>query len=396
MNILFVTPESVNPLCGGIVRITYLLASEFKKRGHICVSAYRKVKGSTQMGGDIFNEEVLLNEGAHVQQYSELLEKHNIQYIIVQGGAASMNQETVYLREAIGQQPRKVLVYFVFHSMPGYELNRLDWSILFKRIFSKSWKQNIKQLFIQTLLPINKSILQKQLQKKYSVPYQMADKVVLLSPSYIDDFNYLACGHDTKKYVAIPNMLTYPVTDNIPTSKKKEVLIVARMDDYSKRIKMALQIWEKIPCSILNEGWHLVIVGDGEDLTSYQKYVQTKGIKNVQFEGLKNPLPYYQDASIFMMTSSIEGWPMTIMEAMQNGCVPIVFDSFKAVYDLIESDKDGLIIPDGGNKLYAKKLEQLMRDEAEREKMARAGLQSCQRFSQERIAEIWLNSFEKL
>ena len=48
MNILFLTPESVDPLCGGIARITYLLASEFKKRGHICVSAYVKEKSDKQ------------------------------------------------------------------------------------------------------------------------------------------------------------------------------------------------------------------------------------------------------------------------------------------------------------------------------------------------------------
>ena len=390
MNILFVTPESVESLCGGIARITYLLASEFKKRGYICVSAFRKVKSDKQIGDDIFSEEILLNDGAHVLQYSEVLEKHNIQYVIVQGGAASMNQETVYLREAIELQSRKILVYFVFHSMPGYELNRLDWSILLKRIFSKSWKQNIKQLFIQTLLPVNKSILQKQLQKKYGVPYQMADKVVLLSPSYIDDFNYLACGHDTKKYVAIPNMLTYPATDNIPSSKKKEVLIVARMDDYSKRIKMALQIWEKMPCRILNEGWHLVIVGDGEDLSYYQKYVQSREIKNVWFEGQKNPLPYYQDASIFMMTSSIEGWPMTLMEAMQNGCVPIAFDNFKAVYDIIDNDKDGVIVSNDNIQIYAEKLDCLMCEEAHREQMAQAGIKKCQKFSQEKVIQQWL------
>ena len=391
MNILFVTPESVDPLCGGIARITYLLAAEFKKRGHVCVSTYRKEKDDKQTGNDIFSEEVLLNEGAHAQQYSEVFEKHNIQYVIVQGGAASMNQETVYLREAIEQQSRKVLVYFVFHSMPGYELNRLDWTILFKRIFSKSWKQNIKQLFIQILLPVNKSLLQKQLQKKYSIPYQMADKIVLLSPSYIDDFNLLACGCDTKKYVSIPNMLTYPETDKIPASKKKEVLIVARMDDYSKRIKMALQIWGKLPDGLLNEGWHLVIVGDGEDLSYYQKYVQSRGIKNVRFEGQKNPLPYYQGASVFMMTSSIEGWPMTLMEAMQNGCVPIAFDNFKAVYDIIDNDNDGVIVSNDNSQTYAEKLVRLMRDDTSREQMAYAGIKKCQQFSQEKIVQQWLS-----
>ena len=143
-------------------------------------------------------------------------------------------------------------------------------------------------------------------------------------------------------------------------------------------------------------GGHLRQVGDGEDLQYYKEYVANQGMMNVQFEGQQDPFPYYQKASVFMMTSAFEGWPMTLMEGMQNGCVPIVFDSFKAVYDIIENGKDGIIVPDGKVDVYVDRLAHLMQNTEQREKMAHAGLESCQRFYQERITEIWLNLFEKL
>ena len=48
-------------------------------------------------------------------------------------------------------------------------------------------------------------------------------------------------------------------------------------------------------------------------------------------KGQKNPEPYYNEASIFMMTSSFEGWGLTLTEAQQYGCVPLAFHSFASL-----------------------------------------------------------------
>ena len=59
-------------------------------------------------------------------------------------------------------------------------------------------------------------------------------------------------------------------------------------------------------------------------------------IKNIYFEGNKNPLPYYQKASVFLMTSALEGWGLTITEAQQFGVVPVAFDSYPSLHEVIE------------------------------------------------------------
>ena len=45
-----------------------------------------------------------------------------------------------------------------------------------------------------------------------------------------------------------------------------------------------------------------------------------------------------------MMTSHIEGWPMTLLEAQQYGCVPIVYNTFAALSEIIENNVNGYII----------------------------------------------------
>ena len=49
-------------------------------------------------------------------------------------------------------------------------------------------------------------------------------------------------------------------------------------------------------------------------------------LERIFFEGRQDPRPYYRESSLFMMTSLYEGWPMTINESLQFGCVPFAFD----------------------------------------------------------------------
>lgn len=396
MNILFVTSDRVSPQSGGIARITYLLAEGLKDKCVTSVSAYLHQKDNIQSSSNIFDCEFLIDGEDHSCHYTTILTSYNIDYVIVQGGCTEMNRELVYLRESISEQSRSIPLYLVFHAMPGYELYSLDWSILIRKVFSKEWKEYSKQFLLQLIMLINKGLLHRQLYKKYRIPYQLADKVILLSPSYIDDYNILAKGTDKSKYVSIPNMLTFPIVGEASFNKEKEVLIVARMDERSKRIKLALQIWGNIPDRLLNDGWRLTIVGDGEDLTYYQHYVEWKTIKGVSFEGRQNPLQYYQRASIFMMTSACEGWPMTLMEAMQNGCVPIVFDSFKAVYDIMDSHNNGIIVTNNDVDTYIKELEQLMIDDSYRNHLAQNALKDCKRFDKEPVVNQWIELFNSI
>ena len=393
MNILFVTPDNVNPHGGGIARVTYLLANGLAKKGIKSISAYLRRQHNLPPLNNVFEDEVYICDINHVKQYHDILSIHDIDFVLVQGGSAAMNHELTCLRIAINSQNRTIPLFFAFHSMPGYELYFFDWSILIRRIFSKAWREYIKQFFVQVVLLMGKSLLRKLLYKKYSIPYCIADKIILLSSTYEDDFNLLAQETEKSKYISIPNMLTYPIMEEFSFNKQKEVLIVARMDERSKRIKLALQIWEEISQQLLFGGWRLTIVGEGEDLEYYKHFVESEKINNVSFEGRKDPTAYYQRASIFMMTSSYEGWPMTLMEAMQNGCVPIVFDSFKAVHEII-NNTNGIVVPNNKKDIYVERLQLLMTDDNLRGQLAQQAFVTCRRFDEKTIIEHWLKLFE--
>lgn len=98
----------------------------------------------------------------------------------------------------------------------------------------------------------------------YAVNYDASDKCVMLSSN---DWPTLGryLKHDvSEKCVTIHNPLTF---DTIETAeclchKKKNVLIVSRLNNFEKRLDRALKIWKKIETGGFDD-WHLYIVGWG-------------------------------------------------------------------------------------------------------------------------------------
>ena len=222
------------------------------------------------------------------------------------------------------------------------------------------------------------------------MPYEKSDKVVLLSEGFIPQYNRFVKG-DEQRYAAIPNMLSF-LSAEASEEKQQEVLVVSRMDERQKRIKTALKVWRKA----YQKEWTLRIVGYGEDLEYYKQLVHRWGLRNVTFEGLQDPLPYYQRASLFLMVSAFEGWGLTITEAQQCGCVPIAFDSYSAVHDIIQSGRNGYLVPEKDEEAYARALEKLMKDDTLRKELAMNAQKDVLRFSRENIAKQWKTLLENL
>ena len=119
-------------------------------------------------------------------------------------------------------------------------------------------------------------------------------------------------------------------------------------------------------------------------------------LKNVCNVGRsKNPQKLYQESKIFMMTSNFEGFGMTLTEALQNACVPFVFNTFSSLHDIIESDYNGFIIPAKDEILYATKMIEFMQGKNQ-DKYAVQALESSRKFSIENIGLQWIHLLNEL
>lgn len=70
-----------------------------------------------------------------------------------------------------------------------------------------------------------------------------------------------------------------------------------------------------------------------------EKQVRELKLRNVSFEGFQNPKEYYERASILLLTSEFEGFPLVLPECMSFGVIPAVYGSYSAVYDIVEDGK---------------------------------------------------------
>lgn len=374
MNILFITPSEVQPLNGGIERITYSLSQAMSEYyGHACY--FR-----------------CLEEDCSETAMGKYISEKAIDIIVAQGANKRIAQLLPTLRWIIDKAGRKIVLLFVFHSNPGVELATMDYAALLDRIIhGQDLKANLQQLIWQICQPIINRSMRKHLGAKYRLPYEYADKIVLLSPHFISEYRAISGGNEAK-FTAIPNMLSFSEDTKSAEHKTKTVLLVSRMEERQKRIKLALKIWNKTP----HNGWQLKIVGTGEDL-SYYKCLATKWqLTDITFEGRQDPLPYYQEASIFIMTSAFEGWGLTLTEAQQCGCVPIVFDTYSSLQDIVTDGRNGYIVQEGDMDQYIARLKELMENEELRKQMAENAMSDCKRYTPQVVAAKWDKLFNDI
>ena len=88
---------------------------------------------------------------------------------------------------------------------------------------------------------------------------------------------------------------------------------------------------------------------------------------------------------------------MVLLEAAAFGCVPVAFDSFAAVRDIIDDGENGALVPAFDLDAYAETLARLMRNDALRERLAKnAQTQIREKFSMDQIVKKWEELFSRL
>ena len=221
--------------------------------------------------------------------------------------------------------------------------------------------------------------------------YEIADDFVLLSSTFKIDFQRIYRIPNGDKLSFIPNPLSFDriISKDIILRKKKQVLIVSRLEEFPKNICSALRIWKQIESKV--DDWNLILAGYGKDQQKILNYANKLQLRHFEFVGkTDNPQSLYAESSLFMMTSLSEGFGMTLTESLQSACIPLAFDNFSALHDILEDGVNGFIIPMEREDIYADKLISLIKNEKLRNAMAFDAMRSSCKFSIDVIGEQWM------
>ncbi|MFM4774586.1 glycosyltransferase family 4 protein [Aeromonas veronii] len=173
----------------------------------------------------------------------------------------------------------------------------------------------------------------------------------------------------------------------------KVVLNIGRFTDDKKQLEL-LSLWSQIPIKD-KVGWKLYIVGEGELVDQLELFI-TK--HNLQSEVMILPPiadveRYYNQASIFALTSRSEGFGMVLLEAIGFGLPLISYDCPSGPRDIININ-NGFLIPTGADSIFKEKLIELMQDQVLRKKLSDGAYEAALNWSDDKITKIWEKVFK--
>jgi glycosyltransferase involved in cell wall biosynthesis len=360
---------------GGVERVTRRVMNGLSNREYHCLFVLRDV----EQGRITF-------DGTEIGDLGEFLESRKVDTFINQNGYSSDMTE---LLEATGWHGRYIVCH---HNEPFFLRKVYDPRGVLARVRDRKSPSRARLAWLMRLVsyPFWQYHSTRKIGETQARNYRRADRYVVLSAAFLPKLAKLMRQPELPKAVAIPNPLSFEIDPDAARAyeKRKEVLVVARLNDGEKRISAALRAWLVVERQD-SDGWELKIIGDGPDAAALRETARALGLKRVTFLGHQDPLPHYQTAALFLMTSRVEGWGLTLTEAMQTRTVPIAFDAYAAVHDIIANGETGVIVPNSDVAALAEATLQLMADSDRRKTLAANGLVACQRFRLEEVLNQW-------
>jgi glycosyltransferase involved in cell wall biosynthesis len=377
MKILYVLKSF--PASSGVDTVTRILGNEFVKSKHnvyVCCFLYSKKSVFINSGIEIyeFPEKWELADSENNSVFlNQIIMKNSIDIIINQ--EADVSRICVLCNKA--REGTKAKLVSCLHFSLFTELEA---------------KGRILTRFLPKII-IKKRRMRVQLKRRNFV-YDNSDIFVMLSNRFVEEYEKFMPNKNLSKLRSIYGVKNSE-SQNIDFSKKsKTLLVVSRIAEEQKRISLIIENWKYISKKKAYKDWNLVIVGDGPDMEKCRKL--SENLPRINFKGWQEPQSYYFDSPIFLMTSTYEGFPTTLIEAQNYGCVPVVMNSFLSLHDIVKNGENGFIVPNNDKHAFIEKVCLLMDNAELREKMAKNAMNDCKRFDVGKIAKEWDNLFMEL
>ncbi len=387
MNILFYFIHQIRPQDGGVERVTDILARSFIEQGHhVCFLSKYQAGEAGDIPTFFLPETDTFDSPANVAYLQQLLKEQAIDLIIHQG--PNTDEVALINRKYIPATVKLISCLHMSVYLPKryyLDLHRIS----LKRV---SWRTNIWSMIYHLLFPLLYLRQEKKIRTMIREAYRNSDALLFLSPEYVCEAKEIQEDREGKMRT-LPNPNSYEGTVRGLAERKKEILFVGRVQYAAKRIDRLVELWAKIAPKYPD--WQLTIVGEGSERAYLQEKYQY--IANLAFVGRQDPTTYYQRAKLLAITSSGEGCPMVIPEAMIHGVIPIVFDCFSAAPSMIDHEKNGFIVPSFDMDCFEQTLARAMElsDEAS-EAMSVAAHKKASRVTQQDIIEQWEEVFARV
>ena len=203
----------------------------------------------------------------------------------------------------------------------------------------------------------------------------------------IDSFKDLKTKFQNKKIVYIQNFISSP---KILKLKKKKILLAIGRLHKQKRFDKLINDFKRFIQSNTHSGFKLVILGSGPEENNLRKMISPNLSKKIIMPGKVNSQKYYNEASIFILSSDYEGMPNVLLEAMSYSLPIIIYKANSEIRRFLKHEISALILDE--NKKNNNLANILKNFEINSNKFIKLGKKAKKNFDiidNERIYEKW-------
>ncbi|MFE4253725.1 glycosyltransferase family 4 protein [Streptomyces sp. NPDC056910] len=193
---------------------------------------------------------------------------------------------------------------------------------------------------------------------------------------------------------AVPNPVPAPGVE--PADGSGKWVVAAGRLAPVKRYDLLVRAFDRVRAE--RPDWRLRIYGSGKQKDKLRALIDDLGLYNHVFlMGPAHPIePEWAKGSIAAVTSSLESFGMTIVEAMRCGLPVVATDCPHGPGEIIDNGVDGRLVEVGNVEAISGGLLELINNDALRARMASAALKDSERFDPAHIAERYESLFGSL
>jgi GalNAc-alpha-(1->4)-GalNAc-alpha-(1->3)-diNAcBac-PP-undecaprenol alpha-1,4-N-acetyl-D-galactosaminyltransferase len=217
--------------------------------------------------------------------------------------------------------------------------------------------------------------------------YRMA-KGIIAQTIYAKEKIYERTRHKNIKVIGNP-IRRIENDEGLSKNIRENIILNVGRFIKSKNQELLIEYFAKIN----PDNWKLVFLGDGPCLNQAKKKAEELNIsEKIFFMGaVKNIDDYYRKSKIFAFTSTLEGFPNALGEALSAGLACISFNCISGPSDLISNEINGFLVENNDHNDYLTKLKRLIKSHSLRSEFGKQALIHIKNFSHNKIGKEYKN-----
>lgn len=392
MNVCFISVCQFNEFSGGVDRVCCQLSRELIRRGYrfVYVFSNASVLGHPSDGCEgegQYQFPFTIWDDRNIAFFSEVIAKHKVD-VVIDAAFISRYHDVAY--HAKMQTPFKLIT--TYHGDPLCDIKEIKDKIDCLSLRYNGLELLAKKIYSYLKYPVSYAIRNKSLITRFTKIISESDYYVVLCEEYAKKLRKITNVSHPDHIVSISNPIELTTLTGELPSKRNQVLFVGRLNE-QKRVDRLLRVWSRVEKKLT--GWKLIVIGEGDTRSQYEGFARSLKLKNVLFLGNVNSSEEMISSRIVTMGSSHEGFGMTLVEGMAVGTVPMAFDSYEALRDIIDDGVNGYCIQLWDYEDFASKIIALAKEDNLWKRLSSNAKMAVKKFDVQMIADRWEKLFNE-